>query len=293
MYIITLERIHYNFYGIQQMDIKSVSCIYFSPTGTTRTIIKNIAKGMQLKQIELMDFTHRSQRKGKTLVFNNDLVILAVPVYYGRIPEELVPFLKTLSVQNMPVVLVVVYGNREYEDALIELHDISVSQGFIPVAGGTFIAEHSYSFSSRPIAHGRPDLKDIEKAQAFGLKIKEKLKIVESLEDIGKINIPGNFPYLEPKNLNMLKQVRKTISFTPETDENKCTQCNLCVEVCPTEAIDLDDVSRIDKWKCMICFACIKNCPSQAKQMTDPHFNGAIEQLQIACQKRKEPEIYF
>ncbi len=275
------------------MDIKSVSCIYFSPTGTTRTIIKNIAKGMQLKQIEMMDCTLRSQRKGVSFIYNNDLVIIAAPVYYGRIPEELVPFLKTLSVQNTPVVLVVIYGNRDYEDALIELHDISVSQGFTPVAGGVFIAEHSYSFSSRPIAHGRPDVKDIKKAQAFGLKIKEKLKTVASLEDIEKIKVPGNTPYLEPENLNMLKQVRKTISFTPETDNKKCTQCNLCVEVCPTKAIDPDDVSKIDRWECMICFACIKNCPSQAKQMTDPHFNGAIEQLQKACQERKEPEIYL
>ncbi|MCP3940601.1 MAG: 4Fe-4S dicluster domain-containing protein [Desulfobacteraceae bacterium] len=275
------------------MDIKSVSCIYFSPTGTTRTIIKNIAKGMQSEQVEMVDCTNRSQRKGKSFAFNNDMVLLAAPVYYGRLPEELVPFLKTLSAQKTPVVLVVVYGNREYEDALLELHDISVSQGFIPVAGGAFIAEHSYCLPSLPIAHGRPDLKDIEKAQAFGLKIKEKLRAIKSLEGIKKISVPGNTPYLEPENLNMIKQVRNTISFTPETDEKKCTQCNMCVGACPSEAIDPDDASRIDKWRCMICFACIKNCPSLAKQMIDPHFNGAIEQLQIACQKRKEPEMYF
>lgn len=275
------------------MDIKSVSCLYFSPTGTTRTILKNIAKGMQAEQMEMTDCTNRSQREGNSFVFKKNIVILAAPVYYGRIPEELVPFLNTLRAQNTPVVLVVVYGNRNYEDALLELHDISVSQGFIPVAGGAFIAEHSYSLSSRPIAHGRPDLKDINKAQAFGLKIKEKLKDVASLGGMEKIRIPGNRPYLEPENLNMIKQVRNTIPFTPDTDEKKCTHCNMCVEVCPTKAIDPDDVSKIDRWECMLCFACIKNCPTQAKQMTDPHFNEAIEQLQKACQERKEPELYL
>jgi hypothetical protein len=59
-------------------------------------------------------------------------------------------------------------------------------------AGGAFIAEHSYSNSSRPIAHARPDSDDIEKAQAFGFKIREKLKAINALEDLGKINIPGN-----------------------------------------------------------------------------------------------------
>ncbi|MBT3178362.1 MAG: 4Fe-4S binding protein [Desulfobacula sp.] len=275
------------------MDIKSVSCIYFSPTGTTGTIIKNIAKGMQSEQIEMMDCTSRSIREKDSFVFKNDLVILATPVYYGRVPEEVVPFLKTLSVQNTPVVLAVVYGNREYEDALIELHDISVEQGFIPVAAGAFIAEHSYSNSSRPIAHARPDVDDIEAAQAFGSQIREKLKPIDSLEELEKISVPGNIPYIEPENLNMIKQVRNTLSFTPATDKDKCTQCNLCAEVCPTQAIDSEDISQIDKWQCIICFACIKNCPTEAKQMTDPHFNGAIEQLQIACQKRKEPEIYL
>jgi len=275
------------------MDIQSVSCVFFSPTGTTKTIIENIAQGMQAERIEMMDCTNRSQRNGASFVFKNDMVIFATPVYYGRIPEEVVPFLKTLCAQNTPVVLVVVYGNREYEDALLELHEISVAQGFIPVAGGAFIAEHSYSLSSRPIAHGRPDLSDIEKAKEFGSKIKEKFKIIDNLNDTEKINVPGNIPYLIPHNLNKIKQARSTLSFTPETDADKCTQCSLCAEVCPTEAIDPDDVSKINKWECLICFACIKNCPSQAKQMTDPHFNEAIQQLQIACQIRKEPEIYL
>ncbi len=275
------------------MDIQSVSCVYFSPTGTTKTIIKNIAEGMQAEHIKMMDCTIRSKRKGDSFVHSSDIVILATPVYYGRVPEEVVPFLKTLSAENTPAVLAVVYGNRDYDDALLELHDISVAQGFIPVAGGAFIAEHSYSDSSRPIAHARPDSDDIGKAQTFGFKIMEKLKKLESLNDLGKIHIPGNIPYLEPVNLHMIKQVRETLSFTPVTDADKCTQCGLCAENCPTVAIDPDNVSKIDKWQCMICFACVKHCPVEAKQMTDPHFNGAIEQLHMACQERKEPEMYL
>ena len=91
----------------------------------------------------------------------------------------------------------------------------------------------------------------------------------------------------------MIKQVRNTLSFTPETDKDKCTQCNLCAEVCPTQAINPQDISKIDKWQCIICFACVKNCPAEAKQMTDPNFNQAIQQLQKACLERKEPEIYL
>ncbi len=275
------------------MDIKSVSTICFSPTGTTKKIIENITQGMQVDKMEIFDCTIKAKRKNEALVINNDMVILATPVYYGRVPEEVVLFLKTINAQKTPVALVVVYGNRDYEDALLELYNISVEQGFSPVAGGVFIAEHSYSNPSRQIAAGRPDFDDVIKAKAFGQKIMEKLTNVDSLDDIGKINIPGSTPYVEPVSLHMIKQARNEVPFTPETDADRCIQCNLCVGACPTAAIEPDDVSSVDKGQCIICFACIKNCPSQAKEMKEPNFNKAIHQLQIACQERKEPEIYI
>lgn len=130
------------------MDINSVSCICFSPTGTTRTLIENIAQGMQAEQVEVLDCTNRSRREGETLFLNTDMVIIGTPVYYGRVPEEVVPFLKTLEAGNTPVALVVVYGNRAYEDALLELYEISAAQGFIPVAGG--IHCRAFLFPSHP-----------------------------------------------------------------------------------------------------------------------------------------------
>lgn len=275
------------------MDIKSAACVCFSPTGSTRKIAENIVLGMGCEQVEIMDCTKRSQRRSGTFNFAHDIVILAVPVYYGRVPEEVAPFLKTLKARNKPVVVVVVYGNREFDDALLELFDISVALGFIPVAGGAFVAEHSYSSSDRPIAPKRPDSDDIWMAQQFGAKVIDKLKAVNSADALPKIYVPGNFPYKEPENLQMLKQARKTLSFTPETDPDKCTQCGLCAEVCPTEAIDGRDAAVIDKWQCIICFACIKNCPAGAKQMVEPHFIGAVERLQALCRQRKEPEIYL
>jgi hypothetical protein len=117
---------------------------------------------------------------------------------------------------------VVVYGNRDYEDALIELHDISITQGFVPVAAGAFIAEHSYSTTKRPIAHGRPDPDDLDRAQEFGKKVREKLKGLRFLDDIGKIKIPGNIPYIEPKNLHMIKQVRNTLCFKASVGTITC-----------------------------------------------------------------------
>lgn len=277
------------------MDIQSVSCVYFSPTGSTKTIAENIARGLSGEPPTMIDMTIRSQRSENSLTFYKEIVILATPVYYGRVPEEAVSCFSKLIGDQTPVVLLVVYGNRAYEDALVELRDIAAARNFIPVAGGVFLAEHSYSCSMYPIAPGRPDDCDLRNALEFGAAIREKLLRSNCVEDMGSLKVPGQVPYIEPQNLLFIKNLRATtpFSFTPETDMSKCTLCGLCAEICPTGAISANDVAKTDKLNCLICFACVKRCPVGARQMMVPQFDAAIQKLSMACQERKEPEVYL
>jgi len=47
-------------------------------------------------------------------------------------------------------------------------------------------------------------------------------------------------------------------------DAEKCTACGLCVEVCPADAISLDDIAQIDREKCTGCGQCVAECPQDA-----------------------------
>ena len=47
-------------------------------------------------------------------------------------------------------------------------------------------------------------------------------------------------------------------------DSEKCTGCGNCVEVCPVEAIELNDVAKVDEETCVYCGACISECPVDA-----------------------------
>ena len=53
--------------------------------------------------------------------WNNVLSIIGVPVYGGRVPVEAISRLQRLKANNTPAVIVVVYGNRDYNDAILEL----------------------------------------------------------------------------------------------------------------------------------------------------------------------------
>ena len=87
------------------------------------------------------------------------------------------------------------YGNRDYEDALVELYDLAVSLGLSPFAAGAFIGEHSYSTPEMPVAEGRPDSMDLADARIFGGECVRKL---ESPGAFAPFHIKGNRPYKEP-----------------------------------------------------------------------------------------------
>ena len=275
------------------MNIQTIDAYIFSPTGTTGKIVEAIAGGMAVQETRIHDCTQAEARDKVPLTPQGDAVMLGAPVYYGRLPESITPLLKTLEGAGKPVILIAVYGNREFDDALVELQDISLDRGFVPVAAGAFIGEHSYATADRPLALGRPDGMDLETAAGFGRRIQDNLASLDSPEAAGELAVPGNRPYKEPENLHMLKKIKETIPFTPVTDPEKCTQCNICVEACPENAIDSCDVADIDRWKCILCFACIKSCPEQAKSLPVPDFHAAIDQMAKANAERKEPVTFM
>ena len=53
-------------------------------------------------------------------------------------------------------------------------------------------------------------------------------------------------------------------------NEAKCTNCGVCVPICPTEALKVDKVTRkvvFDNKKCIACELCVKICPPRAMEV--------------------------
>lgn len=267
-----------------KMKIDSLKLVYFSPTGTTKSIVEAIARGMNHGNAELLDITSPGARKQPLQASANELLVVAVPVYVGRVPALLLEWLNAIEARNTPVVCVVVYGNREYDDALLELKDILKKQGGIPVACGAFIGEHSFSSSETPIAVSRPDASDLSQAEKLGGKIIEKLSSVSSVDHIPDIEVPGSYPYRK-------REPHFSVDFIDISDE--CSQCGVCEENCPAGAIDLENGIWLDKEKCILCCACIKGCPQQARTMKAGAVKDIAVYLSQMCKERKEPVFFL
>lgn len=250
--------------------MKTVNYIYFSPTDTSRKIARAIAGAISSSTVA-NNITYKNSIK--PIIPNGELAIIAMPVYAGAIPVTAVERLKKMSGQNTPAVLVVVYGNRDFEGALVQLHNLAVELGFMPIAAAAFIGEHSYSTPERPIAENRPDEKDIEMAITFGKEIARKLnRPCDKKFDITSVPHPS-------KSLNYLgfvlgvlklKITKPVISRIPLSDKTLCNNCGICVVKCPVQAITKEKPTFTDKTKCIRCCACVKSCPQRARKFETP-----------------------
>jgi len=193
-------------------------------------------------------------------------------------------WLHAINAHKTPAVCVVVYGNRAYDDALLELRDVLTERGCVPIAGAAYIGEHSFSSSEIPIAEGRPDGRDLNHAGEFGRRVSEKLRSTSSLDHIPKLDVPGTYPYGGDTEL-------WSVDFIDVSDV--CTQCGTCAEECPVGAIDADDSRLIDKEKCFTCCACIKNCPESARTMKAGPVKDAAIRLFEQYSERKEPVFFL
>jgi ferredoxin len=266
------------------MDRLSVTLIYFSPTRTTRTILETIGQGMAAARIDHLDLTPPSIRTETSDTAGRGAALIGVPVYGGRIPLAARERLQRLKGQDTPAVLVVVYGNRAYEDALLELRDLALEQGFRPVAAGAFIGEHSFSSSATPIAPGRPDPEDLTRARMFGAEARKKLRTLPPVDGLARLHVPGNLPYKEPRVATQIAPVR---------DKARCVMCGACAKVCPMGAITMGESVATDAGKCIVCCACVKQCPQGARAVTDERIRQIAERLFLSCQARQEPETYL
>lgn len=265
------------------MNIASVNLIYFSPTGTSKKVVQAIGREIGGHHVKEFDLTPSVYPDLECKHFEDELTIIGVPVYKGRLPLDVLTRLKRIKTQNALVVVVAVYGNREFDDALLELKDLSLELGFTPIAAAAFIGEHSYSTDSKPLAKDRPDEADISKVKQFAKEIAAKIHKIDNAI-IEELTVPGNHPYKISPNAPVI---------APTTLVENCSLCGVCSDVCPVGVIEVGKMVMTDAEACIWCCACVKACPEDARIFDDPIILDVRTKLASNCKIRKEPEFFI
>ena len=251
------------------MNIEKWIIAHFSPTGGTKKIADAIAAGFHIPVAEL-DLT---EADSAISLGKNDALMAVLPVYAGRVPQVSLERLAALKGNGQKAVAVVVYGNREYEDALLETRDALEANGFRVVAAAAIIAEHSIV---RSIAAGRPDPEDEALCRQFAAEVMAKS------DDAPPVQVPGNIPYKE----------LKPAVFHPAANEN-CVKCGTCARQCPMGTIPLDAPSLTNNDLCINCMRCVQVCPVSSRALPDAFLNVVTQMLNENAAGYKNPTVFL
>ncbi len=254
---------------------RKLTQITFSPGGTTASVADLFCQEFSQDKTTIEFLT---QKPNGEIEFNpEELLVVAMPVFAGRLPQIARGMLRHYKGKKTPAVAMVVYGNRDYDDALLELCDILKENGFSVIGAGAFVARHSIF---PRVAESRPDGNDKKSIRDFAVQCSKKIE-KKAFKDDFPLGFRGKRPYMEASPLPL----------KPKGNAS-CNRCNTCVKICPTAAISEKNPRKTDKNACISCTACIYHCPRKARNFSGIMYGAAGKMFQEKCGPRLSPEWY-
>lgn len=249
----------------------SIYSIYFSPTGGTKKVMDILAGEWQ--DVREIDLTRADMDYSEYHLQKEDVCLIGVPSYGGRVPQVIIERLRKMQNDGAAAVMVVVYGNRAYDDTFLELKHVLRERHFKVKAGIAAVAEHSIMHQ---YGKGRPDTHDVEELKKFAQDIQS------AWENLQEAAVPGNQPYREYNG----------VPFKPKAGKG-CSGCGTCEKLCPVQAIPAENPSEVDEEKCISCMRCISVCPKQVRKINPIMLLAASQKLKKACSGRKKNELFL
>ena len=306
-------------------NLNTITFLYFSPCGHTKLLVRHLAEQLA-RSLELplkeIDFTQPAARAQNYVFAEDELLVIGFPTYAGKLPNKIMPDLKArLNGKVTPLISLVTFGNRNFDNSLAELCALLEQADFSPLAAAAMVSQHVFSDK---LARQRPNANDLSELDRFAEKVIEHIsngcnenptsdkysdryehsdsceysgsqKQSNSYEYSGgykALQVSGDphAPYYQPcgedgNPVNFLKA-------KPKTDPKLCTRCGICAQVCSMGSIDQADTDLVPGI-CIKCQACVQRCPVGAKYFDDEAFLSHVRMLEANFTEPKSNAFFY
>ena len=241
---------------------------YCSPAGSTRQVAEVIHNSFikNTMAVVTMDLAKDSQRSAALDLFKTanqkTCLFIGSPVYRDVAIPPVMDFIENLpAAEGNYAVPFVTWGQACSGVALWQMGGALRDKGFQIAGAAKVVALHSMMWrTDDPAGKGHPDEDD-------------RRRLEEMAATLGARFDADNIPVLSPdildyqpaeRAIEMKNKIKTPWYIIPKNVSTKaCTQCGICMEECPVDAVSLDPYPEFDQ-KCIDCFNCIRLCPEEA-----------------------------
>lgn len=232
--------------------------IYFSGTGNSRYALElfldkydESAKAFAIETENIVDH-----------IKNNEEIVFSYSVQYSNIPKMLKDFLDRYEHlwQGKKIFVIATMGLFSGDGAGILARRLRKYGA--QITGGLHLKMPDSIADEKALK--RPIEKNVELVKVAEKKINNAVRDMKNgkppQEGIGLVyHFAGLFG-------QRLYFYNKTKEYTDKVkiDAQKCISCSKCVEACPMQNLNIENVSAKAGDKCTMCYRCINICPRQA-----------------------------
>lgn len=266
---------------------KNALIVYASPGGSTRHVARAIED--RLKElggdVAVLDLGRGEDASAVherlSSAAGDPLLFVGSPVYAGHAVPPIMDFLTKIP-ENSGVAAFpfVTWGGVSSGVALWEMGKALTAKGYHLAGAAKVLAVHTLMWQEdEPLGEGHPDPEEDEMMRNLAEAVYAKT--------VGEDDIPLDALDYQPPPVKeeMLKSsLKKSEEKLPnrKVDEDLCTECGICADVCPTDAIAFTPFPEFGP-SCILCFNCVRECPEEAIKAdmspVGPRFKARAEQL--------------
>jgi ferredoxin/flavodoxin len=250
---------------------KKVFIVYFSPAGSTRHVAGVIEKQFRALGTDVWVLDLGECRDGATQISQqieeskgNSCLFIGSPVYVSHavplVMECVAGLKKNTGAFAVPFVT---WGGACSGISLFEMGKALLNKGMAVLGAAKILAVHSLMWQlEHPLGKAHPDSNDDRMVKDLVNHIHHKLHsdIPKGIE-LSDLGYQTEENHLEMEKISL--EAAKALMPRRKIDTMLCTQCQICQEICPVNAIALTPYPEFGH-NCVYCFSCMKQCPEQA-----------------------------
>ena len=265
--------------------------VFCSPAGSTRHVASVIEKELESMEADVHALDLKDQKDWSTFqnlitsAGKNACLFIGSPVYRSLAVPPVMSFIKDIHQVNQTyAVPFATWGGVSSGITLWQMGKALEEKGFAIAGAAKVFAFHSIMFDAdEPLGQGRPNAEDDTTIKQMVAKVYQGLCNGDispvPLEDLDYL--PASMTSGKKKELGQPWKITPRIVI-----EEKCTQCGVCEEECPTGAISLAPYPQFGS-SCIDCLNCIPLCPERAIDLKEDQ-PARVEKIRKSAKTKHE-----